>query len=611
MKRIIGIIFCISVISCGQYNARLENALKLAGDNRYELEKVLHHYSRESTDSLKLQAAKFLIENMPGHYTLEGSLINTYREKIYSDTTMTYFDKKAIEISLCQIDWLQNMSQKIEDIKQITANFLIRHIDLTFEHLYNPIQQEDIPFDVFLDYILPYRFENEKLDLWRDSLHFSPDILKEFDYNQYINYSISDLREILTSEKSELYSRFTFLPELFKQDIYSNCVHIALKENLYARVFCFPSAINFFPHYANRNGFHHWNTIISSELKNTNVKSFYTCKAAKIFRKTYSRQEIPVPSKDEYIPDFFQNPFYKDVTDQYMYTANITVQPREEINPTIHHAYLCVFNNLKWTPVVIGNFNNNHGEFKNIGKNIIYLPAYYRKTQIHPLNYPFILDLQGKQKYLIPDTNIHQKLLIARKYPIDRHLHLYNRDLKDMIIEAANRPDFQHTDTILSCLDDNITYTQGVVKTQKEYRYWRISHPTWCEFSELLFTDAEGNSLKVNSDSIYSAGFDNDPLTNTYIREGSKIEIDFHFPVKISKITCLPRSDGNSIYPGNDYELFYYGPEGWISLGRQVATNYSVQYDNVPAGALLWLHNHTTGVEERIFTYEAGKIRFW
>ena len=34
-------------------------------------------------------------------------------------------------------------------------------------------------------------------------------------------------------------------------------------------------------------------------------------------------------------------------------------------------------------------------------------------------------------------------------------------------------------------------------------------------------------------------------------------------------------------------------------------------YDNVPAGALLILHNHTKGKEERIFTYENGRQVWW
>ena len=43
----------------------LEVALRSAGDNRGELEKVLCYYKRKNTDSLKNKAACYLIENMP------------------------------------------------------------------------------------------------------------------------------------------------------------------------------------------------------------------------------------------------------------------------------------------------------------------------------------------------------------------------------------------------------------------------------------------------------------------------------------------------------------------------------------------------------------------
>ena len=44
----------------------LEEALEKAGNNRTELEQVLAHYAG---DSIKLEAAKFLIRNLPGHYS--------------------------------------------------------------------------------------------------------------------------------------------------------------------------------------------------------------------------------------------------------------------------------------------------------------------------------------------------------------------------------------------------------------------------------------------------------------------------------------------------------------------------------------------------------------
>ena len=38
-------------------------------------------------------------------------------------------------------------------------------------------------------------------------------------------------------------------------------------------------------------------------------------------------------------------------------------------------------------------------------------------------------------------------------------------------------------------------------------------------------------------------------------------------------------------------------------------TDY-LEYDHVPAGALLWLHNRTKGVEEQVFCWKEGKQVF-
>ena len=90
------VMLCIFFSSCGQKNDKLENALKLAKENQKELEKVLAHYAQHPADALKLKAAEFLIENMPGHYTIQGTLINEYREKIYADTDSLLFCQKSL-----------------------------------------------------------------------------------------------------------------------------------------------------------------------------------------------------------------------------------------------------------------------------------------------------------------------------------------------------------------------------------------------------------------------------------------------------------------------------------------------------------------------------------
>ena len=61
-----------------QTGQALEKALQLSGSNRHELENVLEYFSKNPSDSLKLKAARFLIENMPGHWGPDPESIGDY-----------------------------------------------------------------------------------------------------------------------------------------------------------------------------------------------------------------------------------------------------------------------------------------------------------------------------------------------------------------------------------------------------------------------------------------------------------------------------------------------------------------------------------------------------
>ena len=69
MKKLQTLIVCIIVATaCSNEADPLKYALEQSGTNRQEWEKVLAHYSQSPADTLKYQAAVFLISNMPGHY---------------------------------------------------------------------------------------------------------------------------------------------------------------------------------------------------------------------------------------------------------------------------------------------------------------------------------------------------------------------------------------------------------------------------------------------------------------------------------------------------------------------------------------------------------------
>mgnify|MGYP003482041598 FL=1 len=65
--------------SCNTESIQIHYALKAAGSNRSELKSVLKHYRTADPDKEKLAAARYLIANMPAHYSYaDTSVINSY-----------------------------------------------------------------------------------------------------------------------------------------------------------------------------------------------------------------------------------------------------------------------------------------------------------------------------------------------------------------------------------------------------------------------------------------------------------------------------------------------------------------------------------------------------
>jgi hypothetical protein len=112
----------------------LEQALRFSGENRPELEKVLDHYKN---DSLKLRAAQFLIENMPGYYSYEESeVLNSYYDKI--DSVYEIYTDSALKVLVPVYEAISSgydlsRLKIVPDVKCITAGYLIDNIDRSFD----------------------------------------------------------------------------------------------------------------------------------------------------------------------------------------------------------------------------------------------------------------------------------------------------------------------------------------------------------------------------------------------------------------------------------------------------------------------------------------------
>ena len=600
------------LFSCNKDNDKLKTALRLAGDNRPELEKVLDHYAQSPADSLKLRAAHFLIENMPGHYTLGGPLMEQKRKEIYNTPGVSYFAKRALDIVVSRLAVLEWGAEPIEDVRQISADFLIRHIDRSFERRERFPWTRELPFDMFLEYVLPYRIAYERLDLWIDSLRISPEIMSQTKERQQEIYELWNVGTYVRLTNADP----IFTPEqvstICGRYVYEDCVPIALRDHLYSRASGFPSVLESMPYYANRNGFHAWQSILSPEIKKEANKGERERRAAKIWRETFARQEsIPDPG-DEYVPPLFLDPFVKDVTDEYLHTVDVTIPSLSKLTRTPKYAYLCAFNSLKWEPAAISAFNKRSTRFSDIARGILCLPACFQEKRLTPIHYPICVNFSGKVETLAPDTTRRLSVRLVRKYPSNKLLAEYLRQLQETVVEADTRAAFPSPDTLLPAMDVTPTIAFGEPDSSRPFRYWRLSLPSGTRCAEIVFLDSEGCPLSGQTESRWQTGFDNDPLTSFAANDTHPVTVDFGRPVAVSRVVLLPRSDGNGIYPGDEYELFYHGLDGWRNLGRRVATDYFLDYDNLPAGALYWLHNHTRGVEERPFTITpSGDIRFW
>lgn len=171
---ILGIFFgIIFEQGCTNNYSNLESSFIMSDTNRLELQIVLDHYAK---NPLKLEAAKFLIENMPGHFSFVDTIsVNLFYDSLDS-LLIVMNGQQYSEIadsvkSLCNKYKIDDL-ETIDDICVIKSDFLIDNIDRAFEVWQNAPWGRGLDFDQFCEYILPYKVaETQELKPWRDEFN--------------------------------------------------------------------------------------------------------------------------------------------------------------------------------------------------------------------------------------------------------------------------------------------------------------------------------------------------------------------------------------------------------------------------------------------------------
>ena len=141
---------------------------RIPDENRAEMEKVLAHF-KDDPDPLKYRAAKFLIENMPYHYTYEGDAVEAYDSAYLQMADEPLPDRNQFFKE--RTDSIRFTDKRFAiDIQSVKADYLIRAIDEACDTWRSSSWQDDYDEDLFFNYVLPYRILNEPLSDWRAAI---------------------------------------------------------------------------------------------------------------------------------------------------------------------------------------------------------------------------------------------------------------------------------------------------------------------------------------------------------------------------------------------------------------------------------------------------------
>jgi hypothetical protein len=364
------VILCVIVSSfyaCSPYPSGVEQALRYAGENRMELEKVLDHYRQDEADSLKYQAACFLIENMVLHYSYDMPEMESYKKDLYQLIAKDLLSESETKKLLDEKYRNPMPRNKLSDVQNITADYLIRNIDHAFMVWEKQPWGKSISFNIFCEEILPYRISNEPLQDWRIAYYnyFQPILDSKLKDGNMVS-AMKILYDTLSTQP--LYFLYTTpLPQ--RQggiDLLNNrvgaCEDFADMGVYIMRALGIPGSTDIIiqnPDHQYR--FHFWNSFTAgNERYEWEVNEVAPMKGGvnpirkrgKIYRRRFNIESngFYVRHSKEELPALLKNPLLKDVSSEYYsgYKLTVTIDKKDVKDKLL---YLYVFDNNDWIPM--------------------------------------------------------------------------------------------------------------------------------------------------------------------------------------------------------------------------------------------------------------------
>jgi len=641
---------CLCLGSCGKKTApRLAQALEEAKENKNELLKVLSRYGSDPKDSLKYRAAVFLIENMPGHHFYEGEYITKYND-YFKALRHSAKSPDAILDSMAN-GYMPKTEEKIirYDIHVIDSAFLCENIDLAFDAWERFPHSKNYDFDDFCAYILPYRTENEQLTSWRSYFYNEyKHLVDSLKTNDPIAVA-SLLRDSIVHAVGE--PRFTMKrptgypsPDPLTAGFLSgSCDDLSQFAIALFRTFGIASCRDFMPVRGNDNVGHTW-VVLMNHRGEYYYTDFFAPVAfvsasspnrsepkAKVYRRTYAkhREKPDIPREKPAKTDaslLDKGHRLVDVTPLYANSLSHLSFRESDLNKVgkfPETAFLCALSWQEWKPVAWEKVKNDRSiSFQNVDAGAPLRIGYDDGGVLKFLTPPFLVHEQKRIPVFYGGDAEMERITLFSKYDIGREWGFRAR-MAGGCFEGSDNARFRDSDTLHVIKEwPSRLFTEAVVDNPKKHKYVRYKGApgSHCNVAEVAFfsgnarltgkiigeeePDNNGHAYTAAMDGLIETSYDHPTADEGWVGLG------LDTPAAITKIVYAPRSHGNYIKPNEEYELFMDTENGWKSLGRTRAGADSLLFQNVPKNSLLYLKNHSGGIEERAFVMREGKQEF-
>ncbi len=330
-------------------------------------------YYKQSGDYQKVLAAEFLCDNAQWHYGI-GRHMSRQLNKSYQDfmsrpeankdsVFQSYLDQHNVYIEESDTIW---------DIDAVTHDYLKENIDLAFDS-WNKPWSKDVTFEDFCSFILPYRNGDEELSRWRKFFkeRYEQSIMDSVSdptsLPQVVDYLMRRIRQDVEYGGSMgIFCSDMLTPDDMLQLHWMECLGCAHFTTLAMRACGVPCAtikINWrfteIPHYSvlfPKSGSN------ESPFRLTVGDTLIYMGGAKDSMASYSAWRYSYEANDElerlsHNTEADTNFLYpitrQDITHIISKTYDISVPVTKETEGH-RYAYLCRFNQWRWTPIRVG-----------------------------------------------------------------------------------------------------------------------------------------------------------------------------------------------------------------------------------------------------------------